>query len=219
MQVINEGEEKEDKKERSFRWYRDFFKRICDIIVSLIALILLAIPMLIIAIWIKIDSPKEPILFKQTRVGKNDVPFTILKFRSMNKNAPHQMATENFEHPEEYITPVGKFIRKTSLDELPQIFNVLKGEMSIIGPRPLIPAEKEVLAMRDEYGASRILPGITGLAQVHGRDEITDRNKAAYDGKYALNISILLDISIFFRTIFDVLQSKGFHDGNEDKDN
>ena len=175
--------------------------------------------MLIIAIWIKIDSPKEPILFKQTRVGKNDVPFTILKFRSMNKNAPHQMATENFEHPEEYITPVGKFIRKTSLDELPQIFNVLKGEMSIIGPRPLIPAEKEVLAMRDEYGASRILPGITGLAQVHGRDEITDRNKAAYDGKYALNISILLDISIFFRTIFDVLQSKGFHDGNEDKDN
>lgn len=219
MQVINEGEEKKDKKERSFRWYRDFFKRICDIIVSLIALILLAIPMLIIAIWIKIDSPKEPILFKQTRVGKNDVPFTILKFRSMNKNAPHQMATENFEHPEEYITPVGKFIRKTSLDELPQIFNVLKGEMSIIGPRPLIPAEKEVLAMRDEYGASRILPGITGLAQVHGRDEITDRNKAAYDGKYALNISVLLDISIFFRTIFDVLQSKGFHDGNEDKDN
>lgn len=219
MQVINEGEEKKDKKERSFRWYRDFFKRICDIIVSLIALILLAIPMLIIAIWIKIDSPKEPILFKQTRVGKNDVPFTILKFRSMNKNAPHQMATENFEHPKEYITPVGKFIRKTSLDELPQIFNVLKGEMSIIGPRPLIPAEKEVLAMRDEYGASRILPGITGLAQVHGRDEITDRNKAAYDGKYALNISVLLDISIFFRTIFDVLQSKGFHDGNEDKDN
>lgn len=214
--MINEGEEKtekEDKKERSFRWYRDFFKRICDIIVSLIALILLAIPMLIIAIWIKIDSPKEPILFKQTRVGKNDVPFTILKFRSMNKNAPHQMATENFEHPEEYITPVGKFIRKTSLDELPQIFNVLKGEMSIIGPRPLIPAEKEVLAMRDEYGASRILPGITGLAQVHGRDEITDRNKAAYDGKYALNISILLDISIFFRTIFDVVCSRGFREG------
>lgn len=100
------------------------------------------------------------------------------------------MATENFKNPEAYITSVGKVIRKTSLDELPQLFNVLKGDMSIIGPRPLIPMEKEVLAMRDESGASRVLPGITGLAQVHGRDEVTDENKAAYDGKYALNISI-----------------------------
>lgn len=209
--------ENEDNKRQSFRWYRDFFKRFFDIIVSLIAIIILAIPMLIIALCIKIDSFKEPVLFRQVRVGKDDVPFTILKFRSMNKKAPHQMATENFKNPEEYITKVGKVIRKTSLDELPQLFNVLKGDMSLIGPRPLIPAEKKVLAMRDECEASRILPGITGLAQVHGRDEVTDENKAAYDGKYALNISLLLDLSIFFRTISDVVRSKGVHDGNGGK--
>lgn len=203
----------ESENDQSFRLYRDFFKRVCDITFSLIAIIILAIPMLIIAILIKINSPAEPVLFKQTRVGKDDVPFTILKFRSMNKDAPHQMATENFENPEEYITSVGKVIRKTSLDELPQLFNVLKGNMSIIGPRPLIPAEKEVLALRDEVGASRVLPGITGLAQIHGRDEITDENKAAYDGEYALNISMLLDIAILFKTVFDVIHSRGIHEG------
>lgn len=214
MQVIKEKND-ESEIDQSFRWYRDFLKRVFDVCFSLVAIVILCIPMLIIALLIKIDSPKEPVLFKQVRVGKNDVPFTILKFRSMNKNAPHQMATEKFEKPEEYITTVGKVIRKMSLDELPQLFNVLKGDMSIIGPRPLIPAEKEVLAMRDEAGASRILPGITGLAQVHGRDEVTDENKAAYDGKYALNISIFLDLSIFIKTIFDVTCSKNIHEGKK----
>lgn len=212
MQVIK-GKDDESEIDQSFRWYRDFLKRVFDVSFSLVAIVVLGIPMLIIAFLIKIDSPKEPVLFKQIRVGKNDVPFTILKFRSMNKNAPHQMATENFENPNEYITAVGKVIRKTSLDELPQLFNVLKGDMSIIGPRPLISTEKDVLAMRDESGASKILPGITGLAQVHGRDEITDENKAAYDGKYALNISLLLDISIFVKTVFDVIHSRGVHEG------
>ena len=210
MQMINE---EDVENSHSFHWYRDLFKRLFDIIFSVIAIVILAIPMLIIAIWIKLDSPSEPILFKQTRIGKNDVPFTILKFRSMNKNAPHQMATENFENPEKYITRVGRVLRKTSLDELPQLFNVLKGDMSVIGPRPLVPTERNVLAMRDEYGASRILPGITGLAQVHGRDELTDENKASYDGKYALNISLLLDISIFLKTIFDVIRSDGIREG------
>lgn len=214
MQVIKE-KNNESTSEKSFRWYRDFFKRVCDIIFSLIAIILLTLPMVVIALLIKLNSPKEPVLFKQIRIGKNDIPFTILKFRSMSKDAPHQMATENFENPEAYITSVGKVIRKTSLDELPQLFNVLKGDMSIIGPRPLIPMEKEVLAMRDESGASRVLPGITGLAQVHGRDEVTDENKAAYDGKYALNISILLDLSIFFKTIFDVIHGYGVHEGKQ----
>ena len=176
MQVIREKDNEEENKQ-SFKWYRDFFKRFFDVIFSLIAIILLAIPMIIIALLIKIDSPEEPVLFKQVRVGKNDVPFTILKFRSMSNDAPHQVATENFENPEKYITKVGKVLRKTSLDELPQLFNVLKGNMSVIGPRPLIPKETSVLAMRDEYGASRILPGITGLAQVHGRDEVTVENK------------------------------------------
>lgn len=214
MQIIKE---KNDELEfsQSFHWYRDFFKRVFDVSFSLVALTMLSIPMLVIVILIKIDSPKEPFLFKQVRVGKNNIPFTILKFRSMNEKAPHQMATENFENPEKYITPIGKVIRKTSLDELPQLFNVLKGDMSIIGPRPLIPAEKQVLAMRDQTGASRILPGITGLAQVHGRDEITDENKAAYDGKYALNISAFLDLSIFIKTVFDVICSNGIHEGKK----
>ena len=133
----------------------------------------------------------------------------------MNDEAPHQMATENFEHPEMYITHVGKIIRNISLDELPQLFNVLKGEMSIVGPRPLIPKEKQVLKLRDDYGANKILPGITGLAQAHGRDEITDENKAAYDNKYALNVSLLLDMSIVLKTVSDVVRSRGVHDGKE----
>lgn len=212
MQVIRKNNDKSGNRQ-SFKWYRDFFKRILDIIFSLIAGIILIIPMLIIALLIKLNSPKEPILFKQVRVGKNDVPFTIFKFRSMSKDAPHQMATEDFENPEEYITNIGKILRKASLDELPQLLNVLKGDMSVIGPRPLIPSEIDVLAMRDEYGASQILPGITGLAQVHGRDEISDENKAAYDGKYALNISMLLDLSIFCKTVFYVVKSRGVREG------
>lgn len=216
MQVIKEKND-ESTEDQSFRWYRYFFKRICDISFSLIAIVILALPMLIIAFLIKMDSPRESVLFKQVRVGKDNVPFTILKFRSMSKDAPHQMATENFENPEDYITSVGKIIRKTSLDELPQLFNVLKGDMSLIGPRPLIPAEKKVLAMRDEYGASRILPGITGLAQIHGRDEISDENKAAYDGKYALNISLFLDLSISLKTALDVIHGRGIREGKDKK--
>lgn len=222
MQVSNEKSRitrSTNESNSAFRWYRDFFKRILDIVISLLGIVVLAIPMLIIALLIKIDSPREHVLFKQARVGKDNQVFTILKFRSMRKDAPHQMATENFENPEEYITRIGKIIRKTSLDELPQLFNVLKGDMSLIGPRPLILAEKKVLAMRDEFGASKILPGITGLAQVHGRDEVTDENKAAYDGKYAQQISLKLDLWIFFKTIFDVVERKGIHDGNRGKDN
>lgn len=197
----------------NFSWYRDVCKRFLDFVFSLIGIVVLAVPMLIIAIVIKIDSPKEQILFRQKRVGKNNHEFTIYKFRSMRQDAPHEMATKNFENPEAYITPVGKFIRKASLDELPQLFNVFKGEMSIVGPRPLIPNEGKVLELRDKYGANKILPGITGLAQVHGRDEITDENKAAYDGKYALNVSWLLDLSIIFKTILDVIHSRGVREG------
>lgn len=134
----------------------------------------------------------------------------------MRQNVPHEMATKNFENPEAYITPVGKFIRKASLDEIPQLFNVFKGEMSIVGPRPLIPNEGKVLELRDEYGANKILPGITGLAQVHGCDEITDENKASYDGKYALNMSMLLDITIIFKTGMDVVRSKGIKEGKQE---
>ena len=197
----------------NFSWYRDVCKRFLDFVFSLIGIVVLAVPMLIVAIVIKVDSPKEQILFRQKRVGKNNHEFTIYKFRSMRQDAPHEMATKNFENPEAYITPVGKFIRKASLDELPQLFNVFMGEMSIVGPRPLIPNEGKVLELREEYGANKVLPGITGLAQVHGRDEITDENKAAYDGKYALNVSWLLDLSIIFKTILDVIHSRGVREG------
>ena len=214
MQVSSEKDnDNENEVEQSFKWYRDFFKRGFDIFFSLIAIIILAIPMMIIALWIKIDSPHEKVLFKQERIGINNVPFTILKFRSMRDDAPHQMATENFENPEVYITRVGKILRKTSMDELPQLFNVLKGDMSIVGPRPLIPKEKYVLKLRNEYGANKILPGITGLAQVHGRDQVTDENKASYDGKYALNLGLLLDASIILKTVSDVVRSRGVREG------
>ena len=216
MQVSSEKDnDNENEVEQSFKWYRDFFKRGFDIFFSLIAIIILAIPMMIIALWIKIDSPHEKVLFKQERIGINNVPFTILKFRSMRDDAPHQMATENFQNPEMYITRVGKILRKTSLDELPQLLNVLKGDMSIVGPRPLIPKEKYVLKLRDEYGANKILPGITGLAQVHGRDQVTDENKASYDGKYALNVSLLLDASIIMKTVSDVVRSRGVREGKK----
>lgn len=216
MQVSSEKDnDNENEVEQSFRWYRDFFKRSFDIFLSLIALIIFAIPMLIIALWIKVDSPHEKVLFKQERIGIDNVPFTILKFRSMRDDAPHQMATENFENPEMYITSVGKILRKTSMDELPQLLNVLKGDMSIVGPRPLIPKEKYVLKLRDEYGANKILPGITGLAQVHGRDQVTDENKASYDGKYALNVSLLLDASIILKTVSDVVRSRGVREGKK----
>lgn len=214
MQVSSEKDnDNENEVEQSFKWYRDFFKRGFDIFFSLVAIIILAIPMMIIALWIKIDSPHEKVLFKQERIGINNVPFTILKFRSMRDDAPHQMATENFENPEVYITRVGKILRKTSMDELPQLFNVLKGDMSIVGPRPLIPKEKYVLKLRNEYGANKILPGITGLAQVHGRDQVTDENKASYDGKYALHVSLLLDASIIMKTVSDVVRSRGVREG------
>lgn len=216
MQVSSEKDnDNESEVEQSFKWYRDFFKRGFDIFFSLIAIIILAIPMMIIALWIKVDSPHEKVLFKQERIGINNVPFTILKFRSMRDDAPHQMATENFENPEMYITREGKILRKTSLDELPQLLNVLKGDMSIVGPRPLIPKEKYVLKLRDEYGANKILPGITGLAQVHGRDQVTDENKASYDGKYALNVSLLLDASIILKTVSDVVRSRGVREGKK----
>lgn len=218
MQVSSEKDnDNENEVEQSFKWYRDFFKRGFDIFFSLIAIIILAIPMMIIALWIKVDSPHEKVLFKQERIGINNVPFTILKFRSMRDDAPHQMATENFENPEVYITRVGKVLRKTSLDELPQLLNVLKGDMSIVGPRPLIPKEKYVLKLRDEYGANKILPGITGLAQVHGRDQVTDENKASYDGKYALNVSLLLDVSIILKTVSDVVRSRGVREGKKNQ--
>lgn len=210
MQMINA-----DRKTTKFLWYRDLFKRVLDICFSLIALIILAIPMLIIAMCIKFDSKNDPVLFKQVRIGINDMPFTIYKFRTMKVDAPHQMATEKFHNPEMYITKIGAKLRKSSLDEIPQLFNVLKGDMSIIGPRPLIPKEKKVLALRSKYGADKVLPGITGLAQVNGRDELVDEKKAKCDGYYAINVSFILDTKILFKTVDDVIHSRGINEGEK----
>ena len=196
-----------------FQIYRDLIKRFFDFLFSIIAIIILAIPMITIAILIKKSSHNEPVLFKQTRIGKNNIPFTIYKFRTMVGTAPHQLSTEKFTHPEEYVTSLGQKLRRTSLDELPQLFNVIKGEMSIIGPRPLIPNETVVLKMRTELGANKVLPGITGLAQVNGRDDLIGTKKAQIDASYAQNVNILLDLIILMRTVVDVISGRGINGG------
>lgn len=196
-----------------FRLYRDVIKRIFDILFSILAIIILGIPMLIIAILIKKDSPDEPVIFKQVRIGKDNIPFTIYKFRTMVGNAPHQVSTEKFVNSDKYITPLGNLLRRSSLDELPQLFNVLRGEMSIIGPRPLIPNETNVLKMRTELGANQVLPGITGLAQVNGRDNLIGIKKAQIDASYAQRVNIFLDLIILVRTVFDVINGRGINGG------
>ena len=192
--------------------YRTTIKRIFDAFFGVLLLICLSPLMLVLAIWIKLDS-KGPVLFKQERVGRNGKRFTIYKFRSMSDDEPHQMATSEFDTALSYITRSGQLMRKTSLDELPQLVNVVKGEMSFIGPRPLIPKEEKVLRLRHANGAESLAPGITGLAQVRGRDEVTDTQKANYDGEYAGNVTLRGDFSILVETVLVVLARRGVHDG------
>ncbi|MGU9953266.1 sugar transferase [Limosilactobacillus fermentum] len=192
--------------------YRTTIKRIFDAFFGVLLLICLSPLMLVLAIWIKLDS-KGPVLFKQERVGRNGKRFTIYKFRSMSDDAPHQMATSEFDTALSYITRSGQLMRKTSLDELPQLVNVVKGEMSFIGPRPLIPKEEKVLRLRHANGAESLAPGITGLAQVRGRDEVTDTQKADYDGEYAGNVTLRGDFLILVETVLAVLARRGVHDG------
>lgn len=194
------------------RVYKIKIKRSLDFIFGGILIVCLSPIMLGLAIWVKLDS-KGPVLFKQERVGRNGELFTIYKFRSMSNDAPHQMATSEFDTALTYITRSGRIMRKLSLDELPQLFNVIRGEMSFIGPRPLIPKEEHVLRLRHANGAESVAPGITGLAQVRGRDEVTDDQKAVYDGEYVANLSFKEDFLIMFKTVVDVLQSRGVHDG------
>ncbi|MEE6670166.1 sugar transferase [Limosilactobacillus fermentum] len=203
-----------NKEERlsSGQLYQMKVKRGLDLVFAVLLVICLSPIMLGLAIWIKLDS-KGPVLFRQERVGRNGEPFKIYKFRSMSDDAPHQMATSEFDSALSYITRSGRIMRKLSLDELPQLFNVIKGEMSFIGPRPLIAKEEYVLQLRRANGAEDVTPGITGLAQVRGRDEVTDDQKAAYDGEYAKDLSFKEDCSILFKTVADVVQGRGVHDG------
>lgn len=187
-------------------------KRLMDFILSLIGLIVLSPIFLILIIAIKLDS-KGPILFKQKRVGIHKSHFNILKFRTMRIDTPKDTPTHLLENPDQWITKVGKFLRKTSLDELPQIVNILKGEMSIIGPRPALWNQYDLLAERDKYGANDILPGLTGWAQINGRDTVEIEDKARYDGYYTENIGLILDIKCFFGTIISVLKRDGVLEG------
>lgn len=186
--------------------YKHFFKRLMDIVLSFLGIIILALPMLIIAIVVKCDS-KGPALFKQKKIGKNKKHFTMLKFRSMYTDAPPNAPTHELNDPKKWITKVGGFLRKTSLDELPQIFNIFVGQMSIIGPRPAIWNQYELIDERDKYGANDVRPGLTGLAQISGRDVLAQdtQRKAWYDGEYVKKITFWGDLKIFFKTIGKVL--------------
>lgn len=187
-------------------------KRIIDVILSLLGLIILSPVFLILIIAIKMDS-KGPVLFKQKRVGLHKTHFNILKFRTMRIDTPKDTPTHLLDNPNQWITTVGKFLRKTSLDELPQIINIFKGEMSIIGPRPALWNQYDLIEERDKYGANDIPAGITGWAQINGRDELEIDVKAKLDGEYAEKIGFLMDVRCFFWTIFSILKSDGVVEG------
>ena len=189
-----------------------YVKRVIDFILALIGLLILSPVFLILFIAIKLDSP-GPIFFKQKRVGINKSHFYILKFRTMRIDTPSDMPTHLLGNPDAYITKVGKFLRKTSLDELPQIINILKGEMAIIGPRPALWNQYDLIEERDKYGANDVPAGLTGWAQINGRDELEIPLKAKLDGEYAKNIGPMMDIKCFFGTIFSVLKSDGVLEG------
>ncbi|WP_296876508.1 sugar transferase [Thomasclavelia sp.] len=192
--------------------YRNGIKRILDFILYLCGLIVLSPVFLILCIWIKLDS-KGPVLFKQKRVGINKTYFNIYKFRTMYIDTPKDMPTHMLADPDQYITKAGKFLRKTSLDELPQILNILKGEMSIIGPRPALWNQDDLIEERDKYRANDVRPGLTGWAQINGRDELEIPVKARLDGEYVKRISFLFDIKCFLGTIMSVLKSDGVVEG------
>lgn len=188
-------------------FYRNFLKRFLDTCVAIILGIVLSWLLVIVAILVKLTS-KGPVFFKQERFGLNSKPFTLYKFRSMTNGAPVK-ANSEFDNITSYITPVGMFIRKTSIDELPQLLNIIKGDMSFIGPRPLAITDKKVLQMRRENGADQVRPGISGLAQVNGRNNITDENKAAYDAKYANQLGLRSDIILLVETLISVIKRDG----------
>ena len=194
--------------------YQRFFKRLLDASISFVALVLLSPVLLVLALCIKISSP-GPVLFCQKRVGKGKTYFQIYKFRSMRTDTPKDMPTHLLENPQAFITPIGRFLRKTSLDELPQLLNILKGEMSIVGPRPALWNQDDLIAQRDLYGANDCGPGLTGYAQIHGRDELPIEQKAKLDGYYAQHLSFALDVKIFFKTIYSVLRHEGVVEGKQ----
>lgn len=187
--------------------YRGFVKRFLDVFFAVIMLGILFIPMVVVGIIIKITS-KGPVLFIQERYGRNSRPFKLYKFRSMTDRAPERSNSE-FDDIENYVTSFGMFIRKTSIDELPQLCNIIKGDMSFIGPRPLAKTDDKVLSLRKKNGADQVLPGISGLAQVNGRNNLSDEDKATYDAKYAAYLSFKVDMLLIIETFISVLKRDG----------
>ena len=192
--------------------YRKFFKRLIDIVLSFCGLAVLAIPMAILAVIVKLDS-KGPVLFWQKRVGLHKETFMMPKFRSMYTETPKDMPTHLLDDPQRWITPVGKVYRKLSLDELPQIWSIFTGKMSIIGPRPALWNQFDLIEERDKYGANDVRPGLTGWAQINGRDELEIPVKAKLDGEYVQKMSFLFDCKCFFGTIVSVLRHDGVVEG------
>ena len=193
-------------------------KRFFDIILSLVAIIVFSWLLIIIAIAIVVED-KGNILFKQKRIGKNKKEFYIYKFRTMKVSTPKDVPTHLLDNPESYITKVGGFLRKTSLDELPQLFNILKGDMSIVGPRPALWNQFDLIDLRDKNGSNSVRPGLTGWAQVNGRDELPIDVKAGFDGEYIKKMSIVFDIKIILMTVVSVFTSKGVREGRNESSN
>ncbi|MBC1605521.1 sugar transferase [Listeria rocourtiae] len=194
------------------RLYNKFLKRWKDIILAVIAIILLAPLLMLIAVSIKLDS-KGPVLFKQQRVGADKALFTIFKFRTMCVDTPKDMPTHLLTSPDAHITRIGRFLRKTSLDELPQLFNIFEGSMSIIGPRPALYNQADLIEKRDEVGANDLKPGLSGLAQVMGRDTLSIEDKAKLDGLYSQNVSFGTDIKLIFNTVQKIIKRDGIQEG------
>ena len=192
--------------------YKHFFKRLIDIVLSGVGIIVLIPFWIIIGLCIVISDP-GPIFFTQKRVGRNKKLFPILKYRTMKVDTPHDVPTHLLQNPEQYITKIGAFLRKTSLDELPQIFNIFVGQMSIIGPRPALWNQTDLIEERDKYGANDIRPGLTGWAQINGRDELEIPVKAKLDGEYVQNLGFFFDCRCFLWTIFSVLMREGVVEG------
>ena len=192
--------------------YKKFVKRLIDLVLSTLGIILLSPVLLILIIAIKLDS-RGPVFFKQKRIGLHKSHFYILKFRTMRTDTPKDCPTHLLENPEQYITKVGAFLRKTSLDELPQIFNIFMGQMSIIGPRPALWNQDDLYEERAKYGANGVKPGLSGWAQINGRDELPIDVKAKLDGEYVENLSFSFDVKCFFGTITSVLKHEGIVEG------
>ena len=193
-------------------------KRFFDIILSLVAIIVFSWLLIIIAIAIVVED-KGNILFKQKRIGKNKKEYYIYKFRTMKVSTPQDVPTHLLDNPESYITKIGGFLRRTSLDELPQLFNILKGDMSIVGPRPALWNQFDLIDLRDKNGSNSVRPGLTGWAQVNGRDELPIDVKAGFDGEYIKKMSIVFDIKIILMTVVSVFTSKGVREGRNESSN